>query len=60
MGSYEMVKFYYLNVIKITITQANGEGNGHLYLIEVYSSMFLFFRVNLSYDYQNRYGKKKK
>ena len=28
-------KFYYRDVIKMTITQAKGEGNGHLYHIEV-------------------------
>ena len=28
-------KFYYRDVIKITITRAKGEGNGHFYHIEV-------------------------
>ena len=28
-------KFYYQDVIKITITQAKGEGKGHFYNIEV-------------------------
>ena len=28
-------KFYYRDVIKMTITRAKGEGNGHFYHIEV-------------------------
>ena len=33
-------KFYYRDVIKITITRAKGEGNGHFYHIEVIDSPF--------------------